>query len=342
MEADDWARAALRDIEAAATLAACESLRVQYLGKQGRMTAELRGLARLPADERRARGFVLNGVKAQLEAALAHRREELARGEHERRLAAERLDMTLPGVEPQWGTLHPITQVRRRLADVMLRLGFTLRSAPEVETEWYNFDALNMPADHPAREMHDTFYVEPPYVLRTHTSPFQIRAMREAGGELPLRVATLGFTYRRDDDATHVPQFMQMEGLVVDRGIGLPDLKGVVLAVVRDVFGPAERIRLRPSFFPFTEPSAEVDMSCPLCLGAGCRVCHTGWIEVLGSGLVHPRVLEAGGYDPNDVSGFAFGWGVERVAMLLYGLKELRPLYQSDVRFLRAFDSWDV
>ncbi len=341
MGGDDWAAMALREIAAAPTVAALEALRVQYLGKQGRATVELRALSDLPPGERRARGAVLNGYKAEIESALAQRWEILALAEQSERLAAERLDMTLPGVSPAWGTLHPITRVRRRLADVMLRLGFTLRSAPELETEWYNFEALNMPADHPAREMHDTFYVEAPYVLRTHTSPFQIRAMQEARGELPLRVATLGFTYRRDDDATHTPQFMQMEGLVLDRGIGLPDLKGVVLAVVRDVFGPAERIRLRPSFFPFTEPSAEVDMSCPLCLGAGCRLCHTGWIEILGSGLVHPRVLEAGGYDPGEVSGFAFGWGVERVAMLLYGLDELRPLYQNDVRFLRAFDVWD-
>ena len=341
MGGDDWAAVALKEIAAAPTVAALEALRVQYLGKQGRATVELRALSDLPPGERRARGVVLNGYKAEIESALAQRREMLAFAEQSERLAAERLDMTLPGVPPAWGTLHPITRVRRRLADVMLRLGFTLCSGPELETEWYNFEALNMPADHPAREMHDTFYVEAPYVLRTHTSPVQIRAMRDARGELPLRVATLGFTYRRDDDATHTPQFMQMEGLVVDRGIGLPDLKGVVLAVVRDVFGPAERIRLRPSFFPFTEPSAEVDMSCPLCLGAGCRLCHTGWIEILGSGLVHPRVLEAGGYDPGEVSGFAFGWGVERVAMLLYGLEELRPLYQNDVRFLRAFEVWD-
>lgn len=342
MGGDDWAGGALTEIAAAPTVAALEALRVRYLGKQGRLTAELRGLSGLSALDRRTRGAVLNAWKTEIENALARQREVLALAEQSQRLEAERLDMTLPGVPPAWGTLHPITRVRRRLADVMLRLGFTLRTGPELETEWYNFEALNMPADHPAREMHDTFYVEAPYVLRTHTSPFQIRAMRDAGGELPLRVATLGFTYRRDDDATHTPQFMQMEGLVVDRGIGLPDLKGVVLAVVRDVFGPTERIRLRPSFFPFTEPSAEVDMSCPLCMGAGCHVCHTGWIEILGSGLVHPRVLEAGGYDPGEVSGFAFGWGVERVAMLLYGLDELRPLYQNDVRFLQAFDAWDA
>lgn len=340
MGSEEWATAALAEIAAANTVADVEALRVQYLGRQGRVTRELRAMAGLPPDERRGRGAVLNACKADIEQALAQQREVLTRAEQAQRLEAERLDMTLPGVPPAWGTMHPITRVRRRLADVMVRLGFTIRTGPELETEWYNFEALNMPAEHPAREMHDTFYLEAPYVLRTHTSPFQIRAMREAGGELPLRVATLGFTYRRDDDATHTPQFMQMEGLVVDRGIGLPDLKGVVLAVVRDVFGPTERVRLRPSFFPFTEPSAEVDMSCPLCLGAGCRVCHTGWIEVLGSGLVHPRVLEAGGYDPREVSGFAFGWGVERVAMLLYGLDELRPLYQNDVRFLQAFDAW--
>lgn len=334
----EWLSEALAAIGAADSPSACEALRIQYLGKQGRLTVELRGLSGLPPEERRARGAELNQAKNQLEAALADRRAMLASREEQARLAAETLDMTLPGVPAPWGGLHPITRVRRRLADAMVRLGFTLRTAPEIETEWYNFEALNMPADHPAREIHDTFYLAAPYVLRTHTSPFQIRSMREAAGQLPLWVATLGFTYRRDDDATHTPQFMQMEGLVVDRGIGLPDLKGVVEAVVREVFGPAERIRLRPSYFPFTEPSAEVDMSCPLCGGSGCRVCHTGWIEILGSGLVHPRVLEAGGYDPGEVSGFAFGWGVERVAMLLYGLDALRPLYQNDLRFLAAFD----
>ena len=338
MGGDDWAAVALKEIAAAPTVAALEALRVQYLGKQGRATVELRALSDLPPGERRARGVVLNGYKAEIESALAQRREMLAFAEQSERLAAERLDMTLPGVPPAWGTLHPITRVRRRLADVMLRLGFTLCSGPELETEWYNFEALNMPADHPAREMHDTFYVEAPYVLRTHTSPVQIRAMRDARGELPLRVATLGFTYRRDDDATHTPQFMQMEGLVVDRGIGLPDLKGVVLAVVRDVFGPTERVRLRPSFFPFTEPSVEVDISCLLCAGAGCRVCkQSGWTEILGAGMIHHNVFRAVGYDPARWQGFAFGMGVERIALLKLGVDDLRLFFENDARFLGQF-----
>jgi phenylalanyl-tRNA synthetase alpha chain len=341
VEVAEWCTEAEAEIAATETLQEWEAQRVRLLGKQGRLTAELKALSGLPPEARRVRGALLNRTKARLEEVLASQRMVLAQRAEQERLQNERLDMTLPGVAAPWGTLHPVSAVRRRLQDAMVRLGFTMRSGPEIETEWYNFEALNMPANHPAREMHDTFYVESPYVLRTHTSPVQVRAMREANGQLPLWVATLGFTYRRDDDATHLPQFMQMEGLVVDRGIGLPDLKGVVLAVVREVFGPTVRIRLRPSYFPFTEPSAEVDMSCPVCGGDGCRICHTGWIEVLGSGLVHPHVLRAGGYDPDQVSGFAFGWGVERVAMLLYGLDELRPLYQNDLRFLSAFAPWE-
>ncbi|MCL8206803.1 MAG: phenylalanine--tRNA ligase subunit alpha [Actinomycetia bacterium] len=334
---DEWA-AEREAILAAGTPEELERARTRALGRQSRLTEALRRLGELPLAERRERGRVLNRVRAELEALVAERAAVLKAQATARRLAAERLDMTLPGRRPRIGHWHPVTQTRRRLEDVMLRLGFTLVSGPEIETEWYNFDALNMPASHPAREMHDTFFLPAGRLLRTHTSPVQIRAMQAAGGRLPVRVAALGFTYRRDDDPTHLPQFMQMEGLVVDHGIGMADLKGTLWAIAREVFGPHAEIRLRPSFFPFTEPSAEVDVTCAVCGGAGCRVCkQTGWLEVLGAGLVHPHVLRAGGYDPEVVSGFAFGWGVERVAMLLYGIDDLRLFYQNDWRFLSQF-----
>jgi phenylalanyl-tRNA synthetase alpha chain len=328
----------LARIREAQSLEALEALRIEWLGKRGRVTEALRALAQLAPAERREAGRFWNDARERLEEALRTRTEALRRDALRHRLEAERLDMTRPGRQPEFGRLHPVTLVRRRLEEVMLRLGFDLQYGPDVESEWYNFEALNMPAHHPAREMHDTFYLPPPYVLRTHTSPVQIRAMQMAEGRPPVWVATTGFAYRRDDDATHLPQFMQMEGLVVDRGIGMADLKGVVLEIIREVFGAQAQIRLRPSFFPFTEPSAEVDMTCAVCRGRGCRVCKdTGWLEILGSGLVHPHVLRAGGFDPDDVSGFAFGWGIDRVAMLLYGLDDLRLLYQNDLRFLRQF-----
>ncbi len=315
-----------------------EALRVRFLGKKGTLTEAFKALGRIAVDERRREGEKLNRIRAELEQWLAARSEVLATQELDRQMEAERLDMTLPGRRPAIGHLHPVTVVRRQLEQIMTRLGFSLTYGPEIESEWYNFEALNMPASHPAREMHDTFYLPPPYLLRTHTSPVQIRAMQKAEGRTPVRVAATGFTYRRDDDATHLPQFVQMEGLVVDTDISMADLKGVLLEIVREVFGPATQIRLRPSYFPFTEPSAEVDVSCAVCAGVGCRVCkNSGWLEILGSGLVHPHVLRSGGFDPQKVSGFAFGWGIERVAMLLYGLDDIRLLYQNDLRFLSQF-----
>jgi phenylalanyl-tRNA synthetase alpha chain len=330
--------AVVREIADAPDLERVEALRVEWLGRKGRVTEALRGLSALAPADRREAGQFWNQVRDTLEQALTRRTEALKAAALSARLERERLDLTRPGRPPQYGRLHPVTIVRRRLEDVMLRLGFDLQYGPDVETEWFNFEALNMPSHHPAREMHDTFYLPPPYVLRTHTSPVQIRAMQRAEGKPPVWMATTGFAYRRDDDATHLPQFMQMEGLVVDRGISMADLKGVVLEIIREVFGAEAQIRLRPSYFPFTEPSAEVDMTCALCRGRGCRVCkESGWLEILGSGLVHPHVLRAGGFDPDEVSGFAFGWGIERVTMLLYGLDDLRLLYQNDLRFLSQF-----
>ncbi len=328
-------QAALSAIMDASSVAELEQLRVEWLGRRGRVTEALRSVGSLPAEERRTAGQRLNALRLLLEERLEARVAEWSRRELEQRLAAERLDLTLPSAPPAVGRLHPVTRTRRQLEDAMVRLGFSLFEGPHVEDEWHNFEALNMPAEHPAREMHDTFYLKPPYLLRTHTSPFQIRSMKAAGGRLPLRVFTIGNTFRRDDDATHAPQFVQMEGLLLGAGIGLGHLKGVVRQVFKEVFGGDPLLRVRPSFFPFTEPSVEWDMQCTLCGGTGCRVCHqTGFLELLGSGMVHPNVIRAGGYDPEEVSGFAFGWGVDRIAMLAHGIDDIRLLYQNDLRLL--------
>ena len=255
----------------------------------------------------------------------------------QKRLASERVDVTLPGTSFPLGHQHLITSVIEEIQDIFMGMGFTIAEGPEVETDYYNFAALNMPPEHPARDMQDSFYFGPQLLLRTHTSPMQVRAMEKLRPQ-PVRIIASGRVYRRDDDATHSPMFHQVEGLVVDTDISLADLKGTLLAFAQAVFGPEREIRLRPSFFPFTEPSAEVDISCFLCEGAGCRLCKdSGWLEVLGAGLVHPNVLRNAGYDPEQVSGFAFGMGVERIVMLKYGLDDMRHLFANDMRFLRQF-----
>ncbi|WP_054673488.1 phenylalanine--tRNA ligase subunit alpha, partial [Calditerricola satsumensis] len=255
------------------------------------------------------------------------------------RLSAERLDVTLPGRPIPIGARHPLLQVIEEIEDIFIGLGFEVAEGPEVESDYYNFEALNLPKGHPARDMQDSFYITEEILLRTHTSPVQIRTMEAKGGAVPVKIICPGKVYRRDDDdATHSHQFMQVEGLVVDRGIRMSDLKGVLLAFAREMFGADVAIRLRPSYFPFTEPSAEVDITCVMCGGRGCRVCkETGWLEILGAGMVHPDVLRAGGYDPEQVSGFAFGMGVERIAMLKYGIDDIRHFYTNDVRFLEQF-----
>lgn len=323
----------------ATTPAALQKVKAEWLGKRGRVTEELKGLAGLPAPARRQRGQTLNALKEYMEQRFKERQqavEALAEGE---RLAGERMDMTLPGRRPPVGLLHPLTRARRLIEDVLLRMGFALEFGPEVESEWYNFEALNIPPGHPAREMQDSFFVDlPGMVLRTHTSPVQIRAMQRYKGRLPVKVLAPGVVYRRDDDATHVPMFQQVEGLVIDYGISLADLKGTLNVVVREILGEDVGTRFRPSYFPFTEPSVEMDVTCAVCGGQGCRTCKdTGWVEILGSGMVHPRVLENGGYDPRAVNGFAFGLGIERLAMRLFGLDDLRLLYQNDFQFLQTF-----
>ncbi len=330
---------ALRDIAAAVDEAQLEQARIEWLGRKGPIADALRGIKNAPPDERRELGLALNRVRDALESAMEERRAALKASSVTARLAREALDVTLPGRPRAIGGPHPLQLAEDALVDALHALGFQLADGPEVESEELNFEALNIPADHPAREMHDTFFVEghPGYVLRTHTSPVQIRAMRRHA-PAPLRVVTVGRVYRRDDDVTHSPVFHQMEGLAVGEGLGMQHLKGTLYGLCRAIFGQDVRIRLRPSYFPFTEPSAEVDIGCVFCGGDGCRICKgTGFIEILGSGMVHPHVLREGGYDPARHTGFAFGVGVERIAMLRYGVDDIRLFFQSDLRLLRQF-----
>jgi phenylalanyl-tRNA synthetase alpha chain len=341
--------AALRDeaeaaIGAAGTSAELEELRVRYLGRKAELPNVLRGIATLAPEERGPTGKAANQARQALEALIAQRGEQLAGGELEERLRSDVVDVTLPGAPPQpVGRLHLLTATRREIEDVFLGLGFRIAEGPEVETVYYNFDALNHAPTHPARDRMDTFYVDErdDVVLRTHTSPMQIRTME--AHPPPLYVIVPGRVYRRDSDATHTPQFHQIEGLAVDVDITLADLKGTLLAFARAIFGPDREVRLRPHFFPFTEPSVEVDVSCFMEHRAGtrCRVCKdTGWVEILGSGMVDPNVfgyVAEYGYDPERVQGFAFGMGIERIAMLKHGVPDLRLLYDNDVRFLEQF-----
>jgi len=325
-------------LAAATDSAALEQVRVRYLGKKGELTKVSRSMRDIPPEERPVIGRLVNEVKASLESLLEERRQEVERAEKERRLGAEVIDITLPGRVRRPGTPHPLRATLAEIEDVFIRMGFQVATGPEVETDYYNFEALNIPSDHPARDMQDSFYISRDVLLRTHTSPVQIRYMQAHAPELPVKIISPGRVYRRDDDPTHSPMFYQVEGLQVDHGITFGDLKGVLLAWARAMYGEGTRIRLRPSYFPFTEPSAEVDVSCTMCGGEGCRVCKgTGWLEVLGAGMVHPTVLRNGGYDPEKVTGFAFGMGVERIAMLKYGIDDIRLFYANDIRFLRQF-----
>jgi phenylalanyl-tRNA synthetase alpha chain len=332
-------------IAAAGTSAELEELRVRYLGRKAELPNILRGIAQLPPEQRGPTGKAANQVRQALDALIGLRAEQLAGGELEEQLKRDVVDVTLPGAPPQpVGHLHLLTATRREIEDVFLGLGFRIAEGPEVETVYYNFDALNHSPTHPARDRLDTFYVDGSggeTLLRTHTSPMQIRAMEAQPP--PLYVIVPGRVYRRDSDATHTPQFHQIEGLAVDEDITLADLKGTLLAFARAIFGPDREVRLRPHFFPFTEPSVEVDVSCFMEHKAGerCRVCKdTGWVEILGSGMVDPNVfgyVREHGYDPEKVQGFAFGMGIERIAMLKHGVPDLRLLYDNDARFLEQF-----
>jgi len=330
---------ALDRLETVGGASELNELRVHYLGKKGQLTEILRGMGGLSAEERPVIGQVANEVRAAIEAVIAQKQEAFDRAETARRLQAETIDVTLPGKTPRIGSVHPLTKVAQEIEDIFLGMGYTIAEGPEVETDYYNFEALNLPKDHPARDMQDSFYLTDEMLLRTHTSPVQVRSMQAMNGQTPVKVICPGKVYRRDeDDATHSFMFHQIEGLVVGPNIRMSDLKGTLLQFVREMYGPQMQIRLRPSFFTFTEPSAEVDVTCVRCGGDGCRMCkQTGWIEILGCGMVHPKVLEHGGYDPEEVTGFAFGMGVERIALLKYEIDDIRHFYTNDVRFLNQF-----
>jgi phenylalanyl-tRNA synthetase alpha chain len=325
---------ALREIADAADPEALQAASVKYIGRKGALTQFLRGISSLPGEQRPQAGQQANQVKKALETAI---------GEAQGRFEADDtdsvgIDVSLPGRPAPQGALHPITRVTREVCDIFTRLGFEVVEGPEVEQDYYNFEALNLPKNHPARDMQDTFYVSENTVLRTHTSPVQIRTMEKQAP--PVRIIAPGKVYRCDSDLTHTPMFHQMEGLVVGENISFGDLKGILTTFIHQIFDEKTALKFRPSFFPFTEPSAEVDILCVMCRGKGCRVCsHTGWIEILGSGMVHPAVFENVGYDTSRVTGFAFGVGIERIAMLKYGIDDLRLFFENDMRLVGQFVS---
>ncbi len=331
------AKQASADIKAAKSLEELEAVRVRYLGRKGEVTAVLRTLGGLSAAERPKVGAAANRARVSIEEALEAREAELTRGVLEEQVLAEAVDVSLPGRRPAIGREHLVNKVMNDIIDIFLGLGYQVAEGPEVELDYYNFEALNMPPDHPARTLWDTLYVTDAVLLRTHTSPVQIRVMEAQSP--PLYILSPGKTYRRDTaDATHLPMFQQVEGFVVDEGITMGDLKGTLEVFAQEMFGEDRRVRLRPSFFPFTEPSAEVDVSCGICGGKGCRSCgDNGWLEILGCGMIDPNVLECVGIDSERYTGFAFGMGVERIAMLKYGIPDLRLFHQNDLRFLRQF-----
>ena len=334
---DAIAQEAREAVAAARSSADLEQARVRFLGRQGVLTQLLRSLGTLAPEERRLVGAAANEAKRILEALLEERLAEALESERRAQRTRARLDLTLPGRRPARGVLHPLTRVHDEIVAIFAGLGFSVVDGPEVETDYYNFEALNIPRDHPARDMQDTLYLTESTLLRTHTSPVQIRTM--LAQKPPVRIIVPGRVFRRDvADASHSPMFHQVEGLAVDRNVTMADLKGTLGLFAREMFGPESRVRFRPSFFPFTEPSAEVDVLCFVCHGQGCRLCKQGgWLEILGSGMVHPQVLKNVGYDPEEVTGWAFGMGIERIAMLKYGIDDLRLFFDNDLRFLRQF-----
>jgi phenylalanyl-tRNA synthetase alpha chain len=329
----DTEKKALHDLVEAKDLPGLEKFRVSYLGKKGLLTSLMKRLGELSASERPEAGQMLNRLKSDLTKRYDEARERILLRKVE---GADLLDVTLPGREPFRGHLHPITQVSLEICDIFRRMGFKVVEGPEVELDYYNFEALNIPVDHPARDMQDTFYVSDKVLLRTHTSPMEVRVMESQSP--PVRIISPGKVYRRDSDVSHTPMFHQVEGLLVDKGVTFGDLKGTLTSFVHQMFGRETALRFRPSFFPFTEPSAEVDIQCVICRGKGCRTCkNTGWIEILGSGMNDPAIYAFVGYDPEVYSGFAFGMGIERVAMLKYGIDDIQLFYRNDMRFLRQF-----
>ncbi len=334
---DNLLEQASRSISQSADMAALDAVRVAYLGKKGELTAQLKNLGQLPADERPAAGQAINRIKAKIQDLLETRRAVLSDAAIESQLADETVDVTLPGRQSAVGNLHPVTLTMRRIEQMFGRLGFDVAEGPEVEDDFHNFEALNIPPHHPARAEHDTFYFDDGRLLRTHTSPVQIRVMKKQ--QPPFRVIAPGRVYRCDSDLTHTPMFHQVEGLLVDENISFSILKGTLEEFLKLFFEQDDlQIRFRPSYFPFTEPSMEADITCVICSGSGCRVCsQTGWLEVLGCGMVHPEVYRHTGVDGEKYTGYAFGMGVERLAMLRYGVNDLRLFFENDLRFLRQF-----
>ena len=325
------------DIEVASSLDALDQIRVSYLGKKGELTSLLKTLGTLPAEERKSAGQDINQAKQDVQQAIEARKTSLQAAALQAKLASERIDVTLPGRGQSTGGLHPVTRTMQRIEELFSQLGFAVEQGPEIEDDYHNFEALNIPAHHPARAMHDTFYFDAQTLLRTHTSPVQVRHMET--DKPPLRIIAPGRVYRCDSDLTHTPMFHQVEGLLVDRDISFSDLMGTLADFLKHFFEDDNlQTRFRPSYFPFTEPSSEVDIQCVMCGGEGCRVCgHTGWIEILGCGMVHPNVFKSVGIDNEEYTGYAFGMGVERLAMLRYGVNDLRLFFDNDLKFLQQF-----
>ena len=329
--------ATLAEIDQAATSDALEAIRIKVVGKSGSLTGYLRSMGQVAPEERAQVGKTVNAARNEVEGALEAKKKELAGAELAARMEADAIDITLPGRVQQMGTRHLINRITDEIAEVFLGIGYSVATGPEVETDYYNFEALNIPKDHPARDEQDTFYINEEIVLRTQTSPVQVRTMEQ--GKLPIRMIAPGRVFRSDEvDATHSPSFHQIEGLVIDKNVTFADLKGTLQEFAKELFGPETKTKFRPHHFPFTEPSAEVDVSCFKCGGKGCRFCKgSGWIEILGCGTVHPNVLRMCGIDPEEYTGFAFGVGLERIALLKYEIDDMRLLYENDIRFLKQF-----
>lgn len=330
---------AIELVEQSVDLKKLNEVRVAYLGKKGPITEVLRGMGKLSAEERPKMGALVNEIRELITEKIEEKMKHLEEAAINEKLASETIDVTLPGRPVAVGNHHPLTRVIEEMEDLFIGMGYTIAEGPEVEKDYYNFEALNLPKGHPARDMQDSFYITEEILLRTHTSSVQARTMNKHEGKGPVKIICPGKVYRRDnDDATHSHQFMQIEGLVVDENIRMSDLKGTLEVFAKKMFGEEREIRLRPSFFPFTEPSVEMDISCKICGGKGCNVCKgTGWIEILGAGMVHPNVLEMAGFDSKKYTGFAFGIGAERIAMLKYGVDDIRHFYTNDIRFLKQF-----
>lgn len=333
---------ALSEIEEAKNLTELENIRIKYLGKKGELTSILKMMGTLSPEERPKMGTIVNEAKNEITGKLEIKEQAFKEQEIEKKLEEERIDVTLPSTKITRGSKHPLNRVIEEIEDLFVSMGYDVVSGPELETDEYCFERLNLPKGHPARDMQDSFYITSEYLLRTQTSAVQARVMMENEEKTPIRVIVPGKTYRREDDATHSHQFNQVEGLVIDKDISFADLKGTLEIFMKNMLGENTKLRFRPSYFPFTEPSFEVDVSCFKCNGKGCNLCkQTGWIELLGAGIVHPNVLKMNGYDPNVYSGFAFGTGLDRLAMFKYGITDIRLLYENDVRFLKQFDRKD-